>query len=92
SEWMIVSILGVLKSGGAYVPIDPQYPQERIDYIKEDTQCKVCLDEQELSKFKENQERYAKDVETRRSQPENLIYVIYTSGSTGNPKGVMLEH
>ncbi|WP_202704128.1 amino acid adenylation domain-containing protein, partial [Flavobacterium sp. UGB4466] len=92
SEWMIVSILGVLKSGGAYVPIDPQYPQERIDYIKEDTQCKVCLDEQELSRFKENQERYAKDLETRTAKSDHLAYVIYTSGSTGNPKGVMIAH
>ncbi|WP_133054701.1 non-ribosomal peptide synthetase, partial [Niastella populi] len=92
SEWMIVSILGVLKSGGAYIPIDPQYPQERIDYIEKDTNCKVCLDEEELSKFKESQERYSKEAVNSTAQPGNLIYVIYTSGSTGKPKGVMLEH
>jgi amino acid adenylation domain-containing protein len=92
SEWMIISILGVLKSGGAYVPIDPDYPQERIDYIEKDTNCKVCLDEEELSKFKESQERYSKEPVSSTAKEENLAYVIYTSGSTGKPKGVMVEH
>jgi non-ribosomal peptide synthase protein (TIGR01720 family) len=92
SEWMIIAILGVLKSGGAYVPIDPNYPQERIDYIAADTRCKVFLDEQELSKFKERQEAYSIEKPIWKAKPENLIYVIYTSGSTGKPKGVMIEH
>ncbi|WP_133054523.1 non-ribosomal peptide synthetase, partial [Niastella populi] len=92
SEWMMVSILGVLKSGGAYVPIDPDYPQERIDYIEKDTNCKVCLDEIELSRFKESQERYSIERPGSKTKSDNLIYVIYTSGSTGNPKGVMVEH
>ena len=92
SEWMVVSILGVLKSGGAYVPIDPDYPQERIDYIEEDTNCKVCLSQTELDKFKENQERYSKEPLTSTTKEDHLAYVIYTSGSTGKPKGVMIEH
>ena len=45
SEWMIVAILGVLKSGGAYVPIDPDYPAERIEYMVKDSSCKVLIDE-----------------------------------------------
>ena len=92
SEWMIISILGVLKSGGAYVPIDPEYPQERIAYMEEDTQCKVCVDETELSKFKESQARYSKEALTSTAKEDHLAYVIYTSGSTGRPKGVMIEH
>ena len=60
SEWMIISILAVLKSGGAYVPIDPEYPQDRIDYIEKDTKCKVCIDENELVKFRKNQKKYSK--------------------------------
>ncbi len=92
SEWMIVSILGVLKAGGAYVPIDPEYPQERIDYIQADTNCKVCLDETELSNFKASRQRYSKQPLTLTATPDNLAYVIYTSGSTGKPKGVMIEH
>ncbi|WP_202704489.1 condensation domain-containing protein, partial [Flavobacterium sp. UGB4466] len=92
SEWMIVSILGILKAGGAYVPIDSEYPQERIDYIKEDTHYKVCLDEQELSKFKESRKSYSKALMMTTTKENHLAYVIYTSGSTGNPKGVMVEH
>ncbi|WP_133054602.1 non-ribosomal peptide synthetase, partial [Niastella populi] len=92
SEWMIVSILGVLKSGGAYVPIDPQYPQERINYIEEDINCKVCLDETELIRFKESEAHYSKEPVTTTAKEDHLAYVIYTSGSTGKPKGVMLEH
>ncbi|WP_133054857.1 non-ribosomal peptide synthetase, partial [Niastella populi] len=92
SEWMIVSILGVLKSGGAYVPIDPEFPQERIAYIEVDTKSRVCLDEKELKAFKENQERYSKEPVSSAATSNNLAYVIYTSGSTGKPKGVMIEH
>jgi amino acid adenylation domain-containing protein/non-ribosomal peptide synthase protein (TIGR01720 family) len=92
SEWMIVSILGVLKSGGAYVPIDPDYPQKRIAYIEADTQCKVCVDKAELSKFQESQESYSKEPVTSTAKGGHLAYVIYTSGSTGKPKGVMVSH
>ena len=92
NEWMIISLLGVLKSGGAYVPIDLAYPQERIDYIEQDTRCKVCIDEKELTKFKNNQKEYSKKKITSLVKLNNLSHVIYTSGSTGRPKGVMIEH
>ena len=92
SEWMIISILGILKSGGAYVPIDPEYPQERIDYIIEDSQCKIVIDTEELEKFKQEQEKYSKENKQINLLPSNLMYCIYTSGSTGNPKGCLLEH
>ncbi|WP_133054574.1 non-ribosomal peptide synthetase, partial [Niastella populi] len=72
SEWMIVSVLGVLKAGGAYVPIDPDYPQERIGYIEQDARCKICVDETELSKFKESQERYSREPVTTTAKEGHL--------------------
>jgi len=92
SERMIVTILGILKSGGAYVPIDPSYPEDRINYIKNDSGCKVLIDEKEFAKFKEEQGKYSKKNYPSITSPMNLAYVIYTSGSTGQPKGCMLEH
>ncbi|MFT5822330.1 MAG: amino acid adenylation domain-containing protein, partial [Crocinitomix sp.] len=92
NHWMLVVILGVIKSGGAYVPIDPNYPQDRIDFIEKDTNCKVCIDEIELNQFKENQVHYSSGQHTAKITENQLAYVIYTSGSTGNPKGVMIEH
>lgn len=92
SEQIIVSILGILKSGAAYVPIDPEYPQERIQYIEQDTNAKIVIDEKELEKFYKYQEKYSKDSLEKINESNNLAYVIYTSGTTGNPKGVMVEH
>jgi len=92
SEMMIVAILGVLKSGGAYVPIDSDYPKERIDFIEKDSNSKLVIDDTVLALFHECQERYAKSNIQQEVSPENLAYVIYTSGTTGKPKGVMVEH
>jgi amino acid adenylation domain-containing protein len=92
SEEMIVAILAVLKSGGAYVPIDPSYPDERIDYMLEDSKCTVLIDNSELLKFKNEQEKYCKKNLNKVNTETDLAYVIYTSGSTGDPKGVMIEH
>jgi len=92
NEWVVIAILGVLKSGGAYVPIDPGYPQERIDYMLSDSQCKVVIDEAELLKFRNSLAAYSTENLETVNTPEDLAYVIYTSGSTGRPKGVMLEH
>lgn len=91
SERMIISIFGILKSGGAYVPIDVHYPQDRIDYIAKDAGFKVCIDENELGKFKLNQNLYKKTA-IQLSQLNHLAYCIYTSGSTGKPKGVLNHH
>jgi natural product biosynthesis luciferase-like monooxygenase protein len=92
SEWMIVSILGVLKSGGAYVPVDPAYPQERVQAIVEDSKCKVLLGIEELTRFQKSQGEYSVEQVRTAAESNNLAYVIYTSGSTGRPKGVMIEH
>nr|WP_027392684.1 non-ribosomal peptide synthetase [Aquimarina latercula] len=91
SEWLVISILAVLKAGAAYVPIDPEYPQQRITYIKQDSNCKITIDEQLLQTFEEKVS-FSKLLPKVAIKPNNLAYVIYTSGSTGKPKGVMVEH
>jgi tyrocidine synthetase-3 len=92
SEWMVIAMLGVLKSGAAYVPVDPLYPEDRIAYMLEDSKCKVMITPEVLDKFKQEQNDYSKQNLQPVSGLSNLAYVIYTSGSTGKPKGVMVEH
>jgi non-ribosomal peptide synthetase component F len=97
---VLIGILGVLKSGGAYVPIDSSYPLERINYIIEDTQTQCILTERKLGGgFKDAiylEERpylnESSDDLDNDVSPADLAYVIYTSGTTGRPKGVMIEH
>jgi amino acid adenylation domain-containing protein len=91
-EWMIIAILGVLRSGGAYVPIDPEYPADRIDFIISDSRCKLVLDEAELEEFRRLPNCYEAGEHTDACKPADLAYVIYTSGSTGRPKGTLIEH
>ncbi|MET4143121.1 amino acid adenylation domain-containing protein, partial [Pedobacter sp. UYP1] len=92
SELLLVSILGVLKSGCAYVPIDPGYPQERIDYMLSDSGCTIVLDEEEIKKFKLSATGYSKENLQLSVSGRELAYVIYTSGSTGLPKGCAVSH
>lgn len=92
SNWMIVSLLGVLKASAAYVPIDPSYPLARINYIKRDTCCKVIIDSNLLDEFNKQKYKFAKHIKKKIVSSNALAYVIYTSGSTGKPKGVMIEH
>ncbi|MEU7481582.1 amino acid adenylation domain-containing protein [Lentzea sp. NPDC042327] len=83
---LVVAVLGVLKSGAAYLPIDPSYPEDRIAGMVEDTRPVTVLTElPDLSGLPST----APDVVLR---PENPAYVIYTSGSTGKPKGVVVPH
>jgi len=102
---MIVGIYGIIKSGGAYVPIDPDYPSERIQYILDDSKPKALVTygmelELKLDVPVINLEEleFLGVGEKERANPElitqssDLIYLIYTSGTTGNPKGVMIEH
>jgi len=103
---MMISILAVLKAGGAYLPIDPTFPDERISYILEDSHCVVLLTK---ASFHSQIERFAfqgkiLDTELENgfylehsenipsiSNPSDTAYCIYTSGSTGKPKGVLLS-
>ncbi|WP_244290021.1 amino acid adenylation domain-containing protein [Flavobacterium resistens] len=92
SEQMILAILGILKSGAAYVPIDPSYPQERIAYIEKDSNCKIVIDNQEIKKFSEIRDDYSRENLSSIVCADDLVYIIYTSGSTGTPKGIMMHH
>lgn len=92
SEQLIIAILGVLKSGAAYVPIDFGSPENRVDYILKDSGCKLLINKKTFVSFEPIQDQYAVENIKNINQPEDLIYVIYTSGTTGKPKGVMVEH
>lgn len=100
---MIISILAVLKSGACYIPIDPEYPQDRIEYMLNNSNAKLLLTFKRLENkvtfdnklFVElDNELYNsnKDNLININKPDDLAYIIYTSGSTGKPKGVMLKH
>ncbi|HLP62221.1 MAG TPA: amino acid adenylation domain-containing protein, partial [Candidatus Deferrimicrobium sp.] len=84
---MIVGVMGILKSGGAYMPIDPGYPKERIDYMLKDSAAKILLTAAECV-FNFHHSSFI----AHHSSHLHLAYVIYTSGSTGKPKGVMVQH
>lgn len=86
----IVNILGVLKAGAAYVPIDPNQPEERRNYILKDANCKLQLEPESYSYY--NISEYSTDSVQNNVSPEEVAYVIYTSGSTGTPKGVIINH
>ncbi|RXJ49670.1 amino acid adenylation domain-containing protein [Gelidibacter gilvus] len=93
SEWIIISALGILKSGAAYVPIEPNYPEIRKNYIIDDSQCKITIDKGFINNFiKEKDKLSSKLNDSIKVLPESRCYIIYTSGTTGNPKGVMIEH
>ncbi|WP_159426746.1 non-ribosomal peptide synthetase, partial [Clostridium mediterraneense] len=98
---MIIAIVAVIKSGGAYVPIDPEYPEERINYILSDCSPKLLLTyKADISKENlkvlnlEDESVFAGHFRKleKVNKPTDLLYVIYTSGTTGKPKGVMIEH
>lgn len=91
SEWLIISILAVLKVGAAYVPIDVDFPKERKRYIEEDCDCLFIIDDRYIELFKSNYRKSNIPIDTQISS-NNAAYIIYTSGSTGKPKGVLIEH
>jgi len=103
---MLVAIIGVLKAGAAYVPLDPSYPIDRLQYIFRDSKAQFLITERKMSHLIEPARATALWMDrdwpriARRdtSKPpgaacmRSLAYVIYTSGSTGKPKGVLIEH
>ncbi|WP_443054277.1 AMP-binding protein [Streptomyces sp. NBC_00271] len=91
TERLLVGLLGVLKAGAAYIPLDPEYPAERLDFITGDTCAVLELGDAELSAVTEDTGEPNKPA-TASPEPDDLAYVIYTSGSTGRPKGVQIEH
>ncbi|MET0333652.1 MAG: LLM class flavin-dependent oxidoreductase, partial [Rhizobacter sp.] len=100
SATMVIAVLAVLKAGGAYIPMDPSYPAQRIAYMANDSHVRLVLADREITGMSTEVLRVESIPEANhpasspgvRSAPHNLAYVIYTSGSTGNPKGVMVEH
>ena len=92
---LIAAMLGIVKAGCAFIPVDPEYPPERIDYFLEDSEAKYIITDQDLPNTLNVDELLLEDNEENPDpdlNPENLCYIIYTSGSTGKPKGVMLTH
>ncbi|MBT7408281.1 MAG: amino acid adenylation domain-containing protein, partial [Methylococcales bacterium] len=103
---LVISILAVLKSGSAYLPIDPEYPEHRIAYMLDDSRTSILLSQ---SKHQASLAQYEDELVLLDQQQElinqcdktavdsdvtekDIAYVIYTSGSTGQPKGVMIPH
>ena len=103
---LIVGMLGILKSGGAYLPLDADYPTDRLDYMLRESQVRVLVTQQDqlarlpatnphticLDSEWDQIARFPDHAIDGTDAPNNLAYVIYTSGSTGHPKGVMIEH
>ncbi|MBN2862730.1 MAG: amino acid adenylation domain-containing protein [Bacteroidales bacterium] len=100
---MVIGMLAILKTGAAYVPIDPNYPDDRINYMLDDASISILLTQTAfVDKFAlgreivdlEDQKNYKGRASNLKivNQPRDLAYVMYTSGSTGKPKGVMIEH
>ena len=103
---MAVTLLAILKDGGAYVAFDPTYPPERLRYMLEDSGVALLLTEQRVMANQPElgiqsilidvdkslvAERDSQNVESD-TNPANIVYLVYTSGSTGRPKGILIEH
>jgi len=96
------AVLGILKAGAAYLPLDPDFPPSRLRYMIEDSGVEIVLSDCLSRGLVEEAVTHLIAVDQplpphsalprRAASPQDLAYVIYTSGSTGNPKGVMLEH
>ncbi|SET96733.1 non-ribosomal peptide synthetase [Hymenobacter actinosclerus] len=105
SEWQVITVLGILKAGAAFLPIDPSYPAERVHFILNDARPVLTLVDataqvpagytglvQVLSELRLSLAKQPTHNPVSTTRPTDLAYIIYTSGSTGTPKGVMIEH
>ena len=88
-SYLISTMLGILKSGAAYLPIDPDYPQNRIEYMLSDSGAKLLISENNIKKLLQNNSTVNPYINM---SSDNICYCIYTSGSTGKPKGTLLSH
>lgn len=101
---MIIGIMAIEKATGAYLPIDPHYPNDRINYILEDSGVTLLLSHSKFDSievgertekvFLEDESLYKGDCSNLpdKADPNSIAYIIYTSGSTGKPKGTMIKH
>jgi amino acid adenylation domain-containing protein len=88
----IIGILASLKAGAGYVPMEPEFPQSRRNFICADSQIQVNLDIELFSKFQADSANYAAENLNIENGPKDVSYIMYTSGSTGKPKGVVVPH
>jgi len=103
---MLISLLAVLKAGGTYIPLDPNFPEDRLQYMLEDSEASIILTQESLYYKLHSQHLtvISVDEETESisqcssnnispdTDSESIAYIIYTSGSTGHPKGVQIPH
>ncbi|MBR3868924.1 MAG: amino acid adenylation domain-containing protein [Clostridia bacterium] len=86
---LVASMLGIFKTGAAYLPIDPDYPEDRIGYMLTDSGAKYCITDENVSELLKNENTENPKIAIDNS---DICYCIYTSGSTGKPKGTLLTH
>jgi amino acid adenylation domain-containing protein len=105
SPEMIISLLAILKSGAAYIPLDPEYPKDRVEFMLEDSAAKILLTSKKyhnhfisnaseilIEDAFEKFDNYTAEEPNVEVSGNDLAYVLYTSGSTGKPKGVQIRH
>ncbi|WP_241780861.1 AMP-binding protein, partial [Streptomyces wadayamensis] len=101
---MAIGLLGIMKTGAAYLPLDPAYPADRLTYMLEDSGARLLITHHhthpapadtlviDLDAERETLAQQPTTTPSTTVTPDDLAYVIYTSGSTGRPKGVAIEH
>lgn len=105
SAEMVIALLAIMKTGAAYLPLDPLYPRDRIRFMLEDSSAKLIITSQSykgnfvsgakellIEEAWERLEEFSKKDPALNNGSHSLAYLLYTSGSTGRPKGVMVEH
>lgn len=100
SAWMVASLLGIMKSGNCYIPIDAEYPEDRILYILQDSKCALLITSEEYKDLYDFENKMLLENldftitlnYKSKAKPNDLAYMIYTSGTTGKPKGVKIKH